>query len=108
MAKDKKTGELAALKIYRFPDDDYVTYEADFMREIELLASLHHPCFVDFKRVLNTKKKLQLAYATEYLVNGRKYRRLWTNTEVHDCIWSGFSNEISPQKCEKIGFDHAP
>lgn len=72
LARNKSTGELVALKIYRFPDEDNAIYEADFMREIGLMATLHHPCIVGFRGVLETKprKDMELAYATQYLVNG--------------------------------------
>ena len=72
LAQHKETNELVALKIYRFPDEDNAIYEADFMREIGLMATLHHPCIVGFRGVLETRpgKDMELAYATEYLVNG--------------------------------------
>ena len=60
-AKDKKTGEIVALKKIRLEkEDDGVPSTA--IREISLLKGLKHPNIVELKEVLYSEDKLYLVF----------------------------------------------
>lgn len=71
LEKYKKTGELIALKTFTLVDEDE-RYESDFMKEIAILGTFHHPCIIKFHGFLSEERNgnLQLSYALDYMEKG--------------------------------------
>lgn len=71
LEKNKKTGELVAIKTFTLVNEDE-RYESDFMKEISILGTFHHPCIIKFHGFLSDEVNgnLQLSYVLDYMENG--------------------------------------
>lgn len=71
LEKNKKTGEIVAIKTFSRPNYDD-RYEADFMKEISILGTIRHPCIISFYGFSAPvhEENLILSYAFEYMEGG--------------------------------------
>lgn len=71
LQKYKKTGEIFAVKKFVLGDEDE-RYESDFMKEISILGTFHHPCIIGFHGFLQDEVggKLELSYVLDYMEKG--------------------------------------
>ena len=71
LQRDKRTGEFVALKTFTLVNEDE-RYEMDFMKEISILATSHHPCIIGFHGFSMEKDgdNMIFSYALDYMEKG--------------------------------------
>lgn len=91
--KEKKSGFICALKAMNKKDIEHYRLERQFIREVEIQASLNHPNIAKLYGYFHDEKRVYMIM--EYMPHGELYKLLESHGPFNDIIASSFVYQIA-------------